>query len=89
MTASLASTAPAVFRAIPAYCTTPGLTHTPQLSHIAQCAKLGYGQSTTGTANLGHAVGYNFAPLLVIALIVLGVYALARKSRGRSTATAS
>ena len=67
---------------IPGYCTSGIGIHTPQ--QWKTCWDLGYSQPVNGAASAGSALGGSFGPILIIALIAIGLFLLTRR---RSPAT--
>ena len=73
---------------IPAYCATGHLSRTP--AQIQTCLRLGWQLPTRGAANVGHAVGYNGAPVLLIVIVgALVLLVATRLGRSGRTATSS
>lgn len=70
---------------IPGYCASGHITRTP--AQWAACVKAGWQQPTGTAANLGAAAGHNIAPFLIVAVIVIALLALARRSGSGSPAT--
>ena len=62
---------------VPAYCTSGHGVLTQ--AEWSTCWKLGWNQSTTGTATAGASVGHYAAPVLAILAIVLLVAAISRR----------
>ncbi len=75
----------AAAQAVPGYCTSGHgvLTH----AEWQTCWKLGWNQSSTGTATVGYSAGHNVAPILIGLLILAVIVAAASRGRSRSPAT--
>ena len=64
---------------VPGYCTSGVGVHTPQ--QWQTCWNAGWSQPVNGAASAGSALGGSFGPILVIALIALGLFLLTRTRR--------